>query len=114
MSRFNSKKKYNNVIWTERMNSMDRNRKLKVKKRQVAGLKGAFVICEVSNKLTNLKNSKDISDRELRFSLIKTCSEFLVFLGTAKMKGNNIGRQYLPNILSPKFFLLTKDESNAF
>lgn len=60
------KKKYNNVIWTERMNSMGRNRRLKVKKRQVAGLKGAFVICEVSSKLTNLKNSKDISDRELR------------------------------------------------
>ena len=39
------KKKYNNVIWTERMNSMDKNRKLKVKKRQVADLKGAFVIC---------------------------------------------------------------------
>ena len=38
-------KKYNNVIWTERMNSMDKNRKLKVKKRQVADLKGAFVIC---------------------------------------------------------------------
>lgn len=40
-------KKYNNVIWTERMNSMGRNRKLKVKKRQVASVKGAFVICEV-------------------------------------------------------------------
>ena len=38
-------KKNNNVIWTERMNSMDKNRKLKVKKRQVADLKGAFVIC---------------------------------------------------------------------
>ena len=45
------KKKYNNVIWTERMNSMGRNRKLKVKKRQVAGVKGAFVIVKFETNL---------------------------------------------------------------
>ena len=81
------------VIWTEKMNSRDRFRNLKVKKIQWAVLKGAFALCEVSNILIDLKNNKDISNRDLRLQLsdlIKTCTESLVFLGIANVEGDNI------------------------
>lgn len=82
------------------MSSRDGFRNLTVKKIPLGVLKGAFVLCEISNILINLRNKKDISDRELRrqFSdLIKTCTESLVFLGMANMKVDNIRRQYLSN-----------------
>ena len=59
-------KKCNKEIWQERMNSQGRNKNLKVQKTQGVVLKGAFAICEVTNTLINLKNSKDISGKELR------------------------------------------------
>ena len=43
------------------MNAQDCNKDLKVQKVKEAILKGAFVICEVTNNLKNLKNKKDIS-----------------------------------------------------
>ena len=78
-------KKCNKEIWQERMNSQYRNKDLKVQKVQGVFLKGAFAICEVTNTLINLKNNKDISDKELKLQLsnvIKICTESLNFLGT--------------------------------
>ena len=77
-------------------------------------LKGAFVICEVINNLTNLKNNKNISGKELRLQLckdIKICTENLTFSGMANLEENNIRRQYLSKILSLKLVPLTKDVS---
>ena len=62
-------KKCNKEIWQERMNSQGRNKNLKVQKTQGVVLKGAFAICEVTNTLINLKNSKDISGKELNLQL---------------------------------------------
>ena len=59
-------KKWNKEILQERMNAQDRSKGLKMQNVQEAVLKGAFAICEVTNTLINLKNSKDISGKELR------------------------------------------------
>ena len=44
-------KKFSKGIWQERMNAQDRNKELKVQKVSGAVLKGAFAICEVTNKV---------------------------------------------------------------
>ena len=75
-------------------------------------LKGAFDICEVTNNLINLKNSKVISSRELTlqlFNVIKICTESLTFLEMACMEGDNIKRQYLSKILPLKLLPLNND-----
>ena len=54
-------KRCNKVIWTERINSRDKNKDFKK-----AVFKEAFGICEDSNKLINLKSNKDICDREVK------------------------------------------------
>ena len=46
------------MFWQERMNAQDRNKNLKVHIVQGAVVKGAFAICEVTNTLINLKNTK--------------------------------------------------------
>ena len=104
--------KCNKEIWQERMNSQGRNKNLKVQKTQGVVLKGAFAICEVTNTLINLKNSKDISGKELNLQLsnvIKICTESLNFLGTANRQGDNIKRQYLSKKLPPMLAPLTVD-----
>ena len=47
-------KKCNKEIWQEQINAQDRNKDLKVRKVQGAVIKGAFAICEVTNKLTKI------------------------------------------------------------
>ena len=104
--------KCNKEIWQERMNSQGRNKNLKVQKTQGVVLKGAFAICEVTNTLINLKNSKDISGKELKLQLsnvIKICAESLNFLGTGNREGDNIKRQYLSKKLPPMLAPLTVD-----
>ena len=95
------------------MNAQGHNKDLKVQKVQRTVLKGAFVICEVTNNLINLKNNKGISGKEVRLQLsnvIKICTESPTFLGIANiMEWDNIRRQYSPKILSPKLFSYTKD-----
>ena len=105
-------KKCNEEIWQERMNAQGRNNDLKVQKVQWAVLKVAFVICEVTNTLINLKNNKDMSGKELKLQLsniIKICTKSLTFLGMANLEGHNIRRQYLSKVLPPKLLPLTKD-----
>ena len=46
------------MFWQERMNAQDCNKNLKVPIVQGAVVKGAFAICEVTNTLINLKNTK--------------------------------------------------------
>ena len=85
-----------------------------MQKVQGAVLKGAFAICEVTNKLINLKNNKDSLGKELRLQLsnvIKICIESLTFLEIANLEGDNIRTQYLSKIVPPKLTLLTKDVS---
>ena len=48
------------MFWQERMNAQDCNKNLKVPIVQGAVVKGAFAICEVTNTLINLKNTKYI------------------------------------------------------
>ena len=94
------------------MNAQDCNKDLKVQKVKGEVLKGAFAICEVTNTLIKLKNNKDISGKELRLQLsnvIKICTKSLTFLGMANVEGDNIRRQYLPNVLPPKLVPFTKD-----
>ena len=93
------------------MNAQDRNKDLKVQKVQGAVLKGSFAICEVTNNLINIKNSKDISGKELRLQLsnvINICTESLTFLRMTNLEGDNIRRPYLSKILPPKLVPFTK------
>ena len=90
------------------MNPRGRNRNYKVKKIQGAVPKSVFVICEVLNKVINLKNNKYIFDRELKLqlsNLIKTCTESLVLKVMENMEEGNIQIQYLSKLLSPKMLL---------
>ena len=94
------------------MNAQDHNKDLKVQKVWGSILKRALTICEVPNNLINLKNNKDILDKELGlqlFNAIKICTESLTFLGMATPEGDNIRRKYLSRILPPKLIPLTKD-----
>ena len=97
------------MIWTERINSRDRNKDLKVKKIQGAVLLELLSYVKFKVNWWILKNNKDISEGKLRLllsDLIKTCLEDLVILGMANMEKNNIRGQY---ILPPKILSLTKD-----
>ena len=99
------------MIWTERINSRDRNKDLKVKNIQGAVLLELLSYVKFKVNWWILKNNKDISEGELRLQLsdlIKTCLEDLVILGMENMEKNNIRGQY---IFPPKFLSLTKDMS---
>ena len=99
-------------MWQERMNAKDRNKDLKAQKVQGAVLKRAFPICKTSNDPINLKNNKDISSKKLKSQLsnvIKICTESLTFLRIANLVEDNIRRQYLSKLFSPKLVPLTKD-----
>ena len=72
------------------MSERDRNKDLKIQKIQGAVLKEVFVITEVNNKEGDLKNDKQVSDKKLRIdisSLIKTCTESLIFIGPSNIEG---------------------------
>ena len=92
-------KKCNKEIWQERMNAQDCNKDLKMQKVKGAVLKGAFAICEVTNKELRLQLS----------SIIEICTESLTFLGTANLEEDNIRRQFLSTILPPKLLPLMRD-----
>ena len=67
------------MIWQECIKAQDRNKDLKVSKGLGIGPKGSLVMCGFTTKLINLKNSKDISAKELMFQLsnvMKICAEF--------------------------------------
>ena len=59
-------KKCNKEIWQERANPQNRIEDLKVQNVQELVLKGESAFCEVTNNLINLKNSNEISGKELR------------------------------------------------
>ena len=97
------------MIWTERINSRDRNKDLKLKKIQGAVLLELLSYVKFKVNWWILKNNKDISEGKLRLlpsDLIKTCLEDLVILGMANMGKSNIRGQY---ILPSKISSLTKD-----
>ena len=79
-------KKCNKEICQAHLTSRDRVKDLHFQKIQAAVLKGNIAITQATSDLVKLKNSRELTAKDIRkpiIPVIKTCAEAIIFLGHA-------------------------------
>ena len=106
-------KKCNKEIWQSHFTSRGRAKDLHFQKIQTAVIKGT--ITQVTRDLVKLKNNRELTakDRKSIISVIKACTEGIVFVGHANQEADSIRRTNIAISLPNELYPLAKDVSTS-
>ena len=105
-------KKCNKEIWQTHLTTRDTAKDLRFQKIQTAVLKGTIAITQLTSDLVKLKNSREVTAKDIRkliIPVIKTCTEAMTFLGHANQEADSIRRTNIAISLRKDLYPLAND-----